>query len=138
MKVLQFMVETPKNQYWPHNYEPLCVCYTGTHDNDTTNGWYATLDTKNRHYLGEYIGRPVQDAAWDLMRLAWSSVAEIAIAPLQDVMSLGSDARMNKPGIATGNWRWRLRPELFKQGLIDRLAGLTELYYRLPPQPPPA
>lgn len=135
MKVLQFALDTPKNLYWPHNYDPLCVCYTGTHDNNTSNGWWAELDGKNRHYLGEYIGRPVQDAAWDLIRLAWSSVAVIAITPLQDVFSLGGDARMNRPGVAEGNWRWRFRTEQFQQRLIDRLSGFTELYYRLPPEP---
>ena len=132
MKVLQFAVDTPKNLYWPHNFDPACVCYTGTHDNDTTNGWWAVLDSKNRHYVSEYIGRPVQDAAWDMIRLAWSSVAVLAIAPLQDVLSLGAEARMNRPGVAEGNWRWRVRPEQFHRGLADRLAGLTELYNRLP------
>jgi 4-alpha-glucanotransferase len=135
MKVLQFALDTPKNPYWPHNYDPLSVCYTGTHDNDTTNGWWATLDPKNRNYLGQYIGRPVQDPAWDLIRLAWSSVAVIAITPLQDVLSLGGEARMNRPGVAEGNWQWRFQPDRFNRGLVDRLAGLTELYNRLPAPP---
>ena len=135
MKVLQFMVENPQNLYWPHNYDRLCVCYTGTHDNDTTNGWYAGLSPKDRNYLAEYIGRPVTDPAWDLVRLAWSSVAVAAIAPLQDVLSLGGEARMNRPGVAEGNWQWRLRPDQFRPGLVERLAGLTELYNRLPRDP---
>ena len=138
MKVLQFALDTPKNPYWPHNFDPLCVCYSGTHDNDTTNGWWATLDGKTRHYLSEYLGRPVQDAAWDLIRLAWSTVAVIAIAPLQDLLGLGGEGRMNKPGIADGNWQWRCRGEQFHRGLVDRLAGLTELYNRLPVEPEPA
>jgi len=136
MKVLQFALDTPKNQYWPHNYDPLCVCYTGTHDNDTTNGWWATLDEKNRGYLAAYLGKRVEDPAWDLIRLAWSSVAAIAIAPLQDVMSLGSGARMNRPGIAAGNWGWRFRTSQFSQDLVNRLSGLTELYNRLPRETP--
>ncbi len=135
MKVIQFAFDTPRNPYWPHNYDPRCVVYTGTHDNDTTNGWWATLDEKNRGYLAAYIGRPVQDPAWDLIRLAWASVAVIAVAPVQDVLSLGGEARMNKPGVADGNWRWRFRPEQFGGGLVDRLAGLTQLYNRLPPEP---
>jgi 4-alpha-glucanotransferase len=135
MKVLQFMIENPQNPYWPHNYDRKCVCYTGTHDNDTTHGWYAGLGAKNRNYLAEYIGRPVGDPAWDLIRLAWSSVAEIAVAPLQDVLSLGGDARMNKPGVAEGNWRWRFRADQFRPDVINRLAGLTELYNRLPRDP---
>jgi 4-alpha-glucanotransferase len=135
MKVLQFALDTPKNQYWPHNFEPLCICYTGTHDNDTTIGWWATLDDKNRGYLAAYLGRPVADPAWDMIRLAWGSVAVIAIAPLQDVLALGGEARMNKPGVAEGNWRWRFRPHQFNQGFVDRLSGLTELYNRLPAEP---
>jgi 4-alpha-glucanotransferase len=135
MKVLQFALDTPKNPYWPHNYETLCICYTGTHDNETTNGWWSTLDEKNRGWLASYIGRKIEDPAWDLIRLAWSSVAAIAIAPLQDVLSLGNDARMNRPGVADGNWRWRFRPQQFNQGLVDKLSGLTELYNRLPQEP---
>lgn len=131
MKVLQFAFDTPKNQYWPHNFEPLCVCYPGTHDNDTTNGWWATLDEKNRGYLAAYIGRRIEDPAWDMIRLAWASVAVAAIAPLQDVLSLGGEARMNRPGVADGNWRWRFRPHQFSPGLVERMSGLTELYNRL-------
>ena len=132
MKVLQFAFDTPKNQYWPHNFEPYSVCYTGTHDNETTAGWWATLDEKNRGYLAAYIGRRVEDPAWDMIRLAWASVSVVAIAPLQDVLSLGGEARMNKPGVAEGNWRWRFRPHQFSQGLVERLSGFTELYNRLP------
>jgi 4-alpha-glucanotransferase len=132
MKVLQFMVENPRNPYWPHNYDRPCICYTGTHDNDTTHGWYTGLSAKDRNYLAEYIGRPVADPAWDLVRLAWASVAVVAVTPLQDVLSLDSAARMNRPGSPTGNWRWRFRSNQFNPDLINRLAGLTELYNRLP------
>ncbi|HXD89104.1 MAG TPA: 4-alpha-glucanotransferase [Urbifossiella sp.] len=132
MKVLQFALDTPKNPYWPHNFDALCVCYTGTHDNDTTRGWWSGLDEKSRGYLAAYIGRPVEEPHWDLIRLAWRSVAVIAIAPLQDVLGLGSDARMNKPGVADGNWRWRCRASQFNQELVYRMSGLTELYNRLP------
>ena len=135
MKVLQFAVDTPKNLYWPHNFDPRCICYTGTHDNDTTNSWYAHLDERNRNYLSEYIGRPIQDAATDLVRLAWSSVAVIAIAPLQDLLSLGGEARMNRPGVATGNWRWRFRLDQFRPEMIGKIGGLTDLFNRLPAEP---
>jgi 4-alpha-glucanotransferase len=132
MKVIQFALDTPKNPYWPHNFDRPCICYTGTHDNETTRGWWGSLDDKNRGYLAAYIGRPVEDPAWDLIRLAWASVAVVAMTPLQDILSLGNEARMNKPGVATGNWGWRFQPHQFSSGMIDRLAGLTELYYRLP------
>jgi 4-alpha-glucanotransferase len=137
MKVIQFALDTPKNPYWPHNYEPLCVCYTGTHDNDTTNGWWATLDERSRGYLAGYLGRDVRDPAWDLIRMAWGSVAVIAIAPLQDVLSLGGDARMNRPGVGAGNWRWRFLPLQFTGELVQRLAGYTQLYNRLPAEVTP-
>jgi len=132
MRVLQFALENPQNLYWPHNYDRRTVCYTGTHDNDTTNGWWAELDATNRGYLAAYTGKKVEDPAWELIRLAWASVAEIAITPLQDIMSLGGEARMNRPGVADGNWRWRFQPHQFWPGVIDRLRGFTELYNRLP------
>lgn len=133
MKVIQFAPDTPKNLYWPHNFaDRRCVCYTGTHDNDTAAGWWATADDRVRGYLAAYIGHPVADPAWELIRLAWGSVADVAIAPLQDVLGLGGDARMNTPGVATGNWRWRVRADQFWAGAVDRLRGVTQLYNRIP------
>ena len=88
--------------------------------------------------MGAYLGRPVGDPAWDMIRLAWSSVAVVAVAPMQDLLSLGGDARMNVPGVADGNWQWRFRADQFHAGLIDRLRGLTELYNREPEPTPPA
>lgn len=130
MKVLMFALDKPSNPYWPHNYETNSVCYTGTHDNDTVNGWYATLNDRDRNYLRDYIGHHPDNPAWDMIRLAWGSVSCLAIAPLQDILSLGSDARMNKPGIPSGNWRWRFRLEQFHSGIVERVAGLTQLYNR--------
>jgi 4-alpha-glucanotransferase len=136
MKVIQFALDTPKNPYWPHNFaDRRSVCYTGTHDNDTAAGWWATLDDRTRGYLSAYVGHPVKDPAWELIRLAWGSVAEIAVAPLQDILGLGGEARMNRPGVATGNWQWRFRPEQFWPGAIDRIRGATELFRRIPPDP---
>ena len=132
MRVLQFMIAEPTNQYWPHNYDPQTVAYTGTHDNDTTNGWYAKLDDGARWTLGQYLGKQVDDAAGELLRLAWLSVAELAVAPLQDVLGLGGEARMNVPGVAEGNWGWRFRTDQFKGGEADRLKELTRLANRLP------
>jgi 4-alpha-glucanotransferase len=132
MRVLQFALDGPKNPYLPHNYEPDTVAYTGTHDNDTTNGWFATLPEKDRVFLADYIGHPVGDPAWELIRLAWASVAVVAIAPLQDVLSLGGEARMNVPGVPDGNWQWRVRLDDFKPGVIDRLGEVTDRYNRVP------
>jgi 4-alpha-glucanotransferase len=132
MRVLQFALEGPTNLHWPHNYVPNCLCYTGTHDNETTNGWYGGLSEKDRHYLSLTIGHGLGDPAWEMVRFAWSSVAVAAIAPLQDVLSLGNDARMNKPGVATGNWHWRFKLDQFRPELISRVGDLTTLYSRVP------
>jgi len=132
MKVLMFALDTPTNPYWPHNFVPHSICYTGTHDNETVNGWYATLNQRDRDYLRDYLGQQPDNPAWFLIRLAWSSVSSLAIAPLQDILGLGSEARMNRPGIAEGNWRWRARIEQFHPGLIESMARLTTLFNRDP------
>jgi 4-alpha-glucanotransferase len=133
MRVLQFMLGDPKNPYQPHNYEPNTVCYTGTHDNDTTAGWFGMLGEHDRNLLGEYVGHAVHDAAWEMIRLAWSSVARVAIAPLQDLFRLGSASRMNVPGKAAGNWGWRFTGDEFAGGAIEWLAGITAKYNRILP-----
>ncbi|HEU5424545.1 MAG TPA: 4-alpha-glucanotransferase, partial [Nitrolancea sp.] len=133
MKVLQFAFDGKSdNPYLPHNYEPNCVVYTGTHDNDTTMSWYQSLDSVTRTQVDRYLGPHDPDAAWALLRLAQASVARYAIAPLQDVLSLGGEARMNTPGTAEGNWRWRFREEDLAPGLAHRLAELSAAYGRVP------
>jgi 4-alpha-glucanotransferase len=108
------------------------VAYTGTHDNDTSRGWYSTLPDHQRWFVGRYLGKGAQDVAWDLMRLAWSSVADTVVAPAQDALDLGTEARMNTPGRPEGNWRWRLLPGQFNDHVVGRLADLTEVYGRAP------
>jgi 4-alpha-glucanotransferase len=132
MRVIQFALEGPANLHWPHNYVPNLACYPGTHDNDTVNGWHATLTDRERNYLALTLGKGGGEPAWDLIRAAWSSVAVLAVAPLQDVLGLGSEGRMNRPGTPTGNWRWRLRLEQFRPDMIGRLADLTTLFNRVP------
>jgi 4-alpha-glucanotransferase len=132
MKVIQFALGGVDNPHWPHNYVPNCVGYTGTHDNDTVNGWSTTLDEEQKNYLALTLGRTITDPAWDLIQMAWSSVAVLAVAPLQDVLSLGSDARMNRPGQPDGNWRWRVRTDQFRADILDRLTDITALYNRVP------
>lgn len=132
MRVLQFMLGGPDNPYWPHNYEPDTVAYTGTHDNDTTAGWWTGLSATDRKKVADYIGHDVRDPHWEMVRIAWSSVAVLAIAPLQDILGLGREARMNVPGVADGNWRWRFTADQFSNGVIERLAEWTERYNRLP------
>ncbi len=136
MKVIQFALDTTKNPYWPHNFtDRRCVCYTGTHDNDTAAGWWHHLDERTRGFLVTYVGHPVTDPAWELIRLAWGSIAEIAVAPLQDVLGLGGITRMNRPGVGAGNWVWRVQPGDFGPTVVDRMRGVTQLYNRLPPEP---
>jgi 4-alpha-glucanotransferase len=132
MKVLQFAFGGGHdNPYLPHNYpDPNCVVYTGTHDNDTTRGWYASASRSEREGVARYLGARGQDIVGDLMRLALSSTARTAIVPLQDVLELGSEARMNTPGATEGNWVWRVRAEQLDPACADRLAELTEVYGR--------
>lgn len=131
MRVLQFAFgDDFRNPYLPHNYSTNSVAYTGTHDNDTTIGWYGSAPEKERDHVRRYLARDGADISWDMIRLAWSSVAEMAIAPLQDVMNLGADARMNFPGRPQGNWSWRYEHHQLNSWMLDRLAELTWLYGR--------
>ena len=137
MAVLQFAFGgDAKNPYLPHNLTRNKVIYPGTHDNDTTLGWYATADEKTRDHVRRYLRVTGGEAGWDFIRSAYSSVAGIAVTPMQDIMSLGSGARFNTPGKAEGNWRWRLAPgdleALGTGGTAAYLAGLAELTGRDP------
>jgi 4-alpha-glucanotransferase len=132
MKVLQFAFdEAFDNPYLPHHHEPNCVVYTGTHDNDTTTGWYAAASDEVRDRLRRYLGRDGHDIAWDLIRAVMASVARTALVPVQDLLHLGSEARMNFPSRAEGNWQWRLRPGQLGPEIAVRLRELASLYDRL-------
>src|SRR5262249_35155228 len=131
MRILQFGFGGAfEDRFIPYNYDRNTIVYTGTHDNDTTCGWYAALTPKERQFLNGYLQVGVQDVPWDLVRLAWASVADYALAPIQDLLRLGSEARMNHPGRPTGNWAWRLMPDQLTEDVLDRLAELTEVYGR--------
>lgn len=111
MAVLQFAFGgDADNAYLPHNYSRNTVVYSGTHDNDTTIGWYNTLDEKTQDHVRRYLNVSGDTISWDLVRAAIQSSAELAIVPIQDLMSLGSDARLNTPGAPMGNWQWRYQP----------------------------
>ena len=135
-RVLQFAFDGgPDNPYLPRNFVPNTVVYTGTHDNNTTRGWYDELPDNQRQNLWRYLQRPggeSRDAASALMGLAWSSVAALALAPLQDVLNLGADARMNVPGSVSGNWRWRATGEMLRSSGLQRVCDLTSASNRLP------
>jgi len=128
-----FGPDLPTNPYAPHNIEPDTVVYTGTHDNNTAQGWFeeeASPEEKSR--LLSYLGREVDQAEihWELIRLAMMSVARTAILPMQDLLGLGQEARMNRPAKRKGNWRWRLKAEELSPVLADRLAEMTKIYGR--------
>ena len=134
MKVLHFaFAEDAANAYLPHNYERNCVVYTGTHDNQTTIGWFQTRGDTEREAVQRYLGRDGSDIAWDFIRLALASVADTSIVTLQDVMREGDEARMNTPGRAEGNWGWRYLPHQLHTGLADGLRELTAAYGRHDP-----
>jgi 4-alpha-glucanotransferase len=134
MKILQFAFSTDAtDKFLPHNFRHNFVVYSGTHDNDTTRGWYEESATdKERDYFRRYFRSDGHDAAWTLIDAAWSSVALLAIAPLQDLLNLESPARMNLPGQAAGNWTWRFSADALTSALAARLLEATTIYGRDP------
>jgi len=134
MAVLQFgFGDTGAHIYLPQKYSPSTVVYTGTHDNDTTVGWWATGATEHeKRSVEAYLGRPDDGIHWSFIRAAQASVAGLSVIPLQDVIGLGSEARMNMPSEPGGNWRWRLKPGLLNEEIAAKLALLAEVSDRLP------
>ncbi len=134
MKVLQFAFGSdPGNAFLPFNYPRNCLVYTGTHDNDTTVGWYNSREDWERDAVLRYFGQLSNDGIhWDLIRLALSSVANLAIVPVQDFLGLGTEARMNFPGKPEGNWQWRYWSGALSNELADRIQSMTFTYGRAP------
>lgn len=130
MKVLQFAFGGGADHpFLPHNFEGSnWVVYTGTHDNDTAMGWFTSTDEATRHRLRRYAGRDNEDMPWALLRESWASVARTAVAPMQDILGLGAEGRMNTPGRAEGNWAWRLRDLPWDR--CGMMRGLAEAYGR--------
>lgn len=143
MRVLQFAFGTDMSapDFLPHVYPRRCLAVTGTHDNDTVVGWFtddgrASTRTKaaiarERRACLDYLGTPGEEIHWDMIRETYRSVANLAIAPLQDVLGLGTEARMNRPGTVAGNWTWRMRPNEATQRDARRLAALARTYGRV-------
>lgn len=135
MKILQFAFSDPENVFLPQHYIQNCVAYTGVHDNDTTLGWFRDAPEQQQDFAKRYLHVDGSDFAWDGIRAIWGSVAVFALAPLQDFLNLGTEARMNFPGKPAGNWGWRLDAETFNQGnfnegLLHRIRELNGLYAR--------
>jgi 4-alpha-glucanotransferase len=136
MKILQFGFYGPDSEYLPHRYPRNSVVYTGTHDNDTARGWYAALKPEERERVWDYLGCDGREIEWALIRAAYGSVAARAIVPLQDILGLGSEARMNTPSRPGGNWAWRAPDDAWRPELAARLARMAELSGRFTPRPP--
>lgn len=132
MKVLQFAFDSrEESDYLPHNYEKNCVVYTGTHDNDTTAGWFTSAGRKDVQFAKKYLNiRRNQDGAWAFIRAAFASVANLAVVPMQDFLNLGSEARINTPSTLGGNWMWRMKHGAANEELAKKIRELTELYCR--------
>jgi len=150
MRILQFAFGgDPKNQDLPHNYVKNCVVYTGTHDNDTTVGWFnsaagagSTRDAaqieRERNFCLDYLKSDGAEIHWDFVRAVLASVADTAVVPAQDLLGLGTEARMNLPATTSGNWAWRYRPGALDEETRRRLRHLTALYGRAPAEAPAA
>ncbi len=126
MRVLQFGFDATDGDHTPHRLTKDIVVYTGTHDNDTTRGWFASLDAKAKARVLDYLGGTAEEVSGSMIRAAYTSVADLAVAPLQDVLDLGSEARMNVPGVARGNWSWRAPLDAFTPERAHRLRRLAE------------
>ena len=139
MKILQFAFDSKEsgglnatNAFLPHNHTANSVVYTGTHDNDTTKGWYRERTVEEQDFIRRYLARDDHDIVWDFIRMAMASVACFALVPMQDLLNLGSDARMNIPSTLGSNWAWRYRPEALNPSVSGRLRDMVELYGRNP------
>jgi 4-alpha-glucanotransferase len=131
MKILQFAFDSgEENDFLPHTYNKNCIVYTGTHDNDTTLGQYKSSKGLDKEFMHEYFHVDRNDPVWSFIKLAWSTVADVAIAPLQDILRLDTEARMNFPGKPSGYWRWRFAKSMLTEKHADELLRLTRLYGR--------
>lgn len=135
MKIIQFAFDSREgSDYLPHNYPTNCVVYTGTHDNDTVMGWMETAPKEAVEFATEYLNLTKEEGYnWGMMRAAWSSVADMVIVPLQDILGLGSEARINIPSTLGENWKWRALPEQITEDDAKRLYRYSEMYGRINP-----
>lgn len=131
MRILQFAFDSgADNSYLPHNHIPQSAVYTGTHDNDTTSGWFASLDEDRKRRVCDYLRSTEEEIVSTMIRTALSSVAKFAIIPMQDILKLPASGRMNIPGVADNNWGWRLFPGYAENSNHDELKKLSVLYNR--------
>ena len=128
MKIIQFAFDAdPSNSFLPHNYPQNCVVYSGTHDNDTSRGWYEQAPEHERHFARTYTQSDGTQINWAFIRLGMLSVGDQAIFPMQDFMDLSTEHRMNFPGTSSGNWLWRYTTEMLQKIDRDKIRGLVQL-----------
>jgi 4-alpha-glucanotransferase len=135
MRILLFAFgeDLSTHPYLPHNYVPNCIVYTGTHDNNTARGWFDNeTSPQDRQRLSRYLGHEIsgEQVSKKLIRLAMMSIANTVIIPMQDILNLGEEARMNRPSVTMGNWEWRLLPDQLNSASVDWLREMTEIYGR--------
>ena len=132
MKILQFGFEAKdESSFLPHNFETMnCVCYTGTHDNDTTKGWYETAPESAKDKVRRYMNTDGSNICWDFIRACFGTVATYAVVPMQDILGVGKEGRMNTPGVAVAIWAWRYKKEVLTDWLAGILLENTKLYGR--------
>lgn len=135
MKVLQFAFDADQDSdYLPHHYNKNCVVYTGTHDNQTTRGWFDELSEADRKFLAAYLNKRIlnrEEISWDLIHVAMQSVAKLCIIPMQDYLSLGGEGRINTPSTLGDNWKWRMIEEEWTPAIVSRIRAITKLYARM-------
>ncbi len=133
MKVLQFAFDSrEESDYLPHNYTANSVVYTGTHDNDTTVGWYQTISRRDRSFARKYLNiKTGRELEWNFIRAALGSVSDTAVIPMQDYLGLGSEARINVPSTLGTNWKWRMTKGQIPEGLAEKIYDLCKLYGRV-------
>lgn len=135
MKVLEFAFDSREDSdYLPHNYNQNCIVYTGTHDNNTLQGWYKEITKKDKNFAIRYLnnaGTPENEIHWDYIRLAMSSVAKLCVTPMQDYLGLGAEARINMPSTLGNNWKWRMSDKALTKTLAKKMYTMTKLYARL-------
>jgi 4-alpha-glucanotransferase len=131
MKILQFAFGgAADNPYLPHHHQQDSVAYTGTHDNNTTLGWYQDVDDQTKNHISDYFGQSDEDIVWQFNRIALQSVAQMAVLPMQDILALDGEHRMNVPGTTEGNWAWTFKWTWLEDDASERLRHLNELYGR--------
>ena len=134
MKILQFAFDSrEESDYSPHNYSNNCVVYTGTHDNDTLLGWMSQLCEEDRKLAVDYLnlsGKDFMDCRWEFIRSALSSVARIAVIPIQDYIGVGTEGRINVPSTLGINWKWRMKNEDLPENLLEEIKRINRIYKR--------